>query len=298
MRIAMLGAGLMGSQIGCEYALGGCTVTFLVRDRARAERRLSESLRLVADEKLASPRQEIAARRHIEFHPVDSPLRAPVDLIVESLPEDIEIKAAALRTLAATQPDALFATNTSSISITALGDAAGIESRIVGTHYWNPPLLMPLVEVVAGSSTPPEALRLVLELLRAIGKRPVLLEREVPGFLWNRLQSALLRECLWLVDQGVASPQAIDEVVRDGLARRMRLTGPFETVALGGAATFEAIAANLFSTLSNAEDGSGFAGRLPADPAELAALRTRRDNALAHELRSERDQARTDGLPG
>ncbi|HEX4482326.1 MAG TPA: 3-hydroxyacyl-CoA dehydrogenase NAD-binding domain-containing protein, partial [Solirubrobacteraceae bacterium] len=214
--------------------------------------------------------------------------RSP-ELIVESLPEDLSLKANVLGELATQYPQATIASNTSSISISALGEAAGVGERIVGTHYWNPPLLMPLVETIAGEHTPRELLLPVLELLRAIGKRPVVLEREATGLLWNRLQLAVLRECEWLVEHGVATPAAIDEVMRDGLARRWRLTGPFETVGLGGAQTFDAIAANLYPVLSSATAGHGFAAHVPHDPAMLAKLRERRDAALAAELRNERD---------
>ncbi len=147
---------------------------------------------------------------------------------------------------------------------------------------------MPLVETIAGERTPAAALDRVIALLRAIGKRPVVLQAEAQGLLWNRLQLAVLRECLWLVEHGVATPEAIDEVMRDGLARRWRLTGPFETVGLGGARTFDAIAENLFPALSNASAGSGFAAYVPSDPDAHAALRERRDEQLAAELRAER----------
>jgi 3-hydroxybutyryl-CoA dehydrogenase len=229
----------------------------------------------------------------------DASGRSP-QLIVESLPEDLSLKADVLGELAASYPRATIASNTSSISISALGAAAGVEQRIVGTHYWNPPLLMPLVETIAGEHTPRERLVEVIELLRAIGKRPVVLEREAAGLLWNRLQLAVLRECEWLVEHGVASPAAIDEVMRDGLARRWRLTGPFETVGLGGAQTFDAIAANLYPVLSSATSAHGFAAHVPHDPAVLAKLRARRDAALAEELRSERSALtrRSAGAPG
>jgi 3-hydroxyacyl-CoA dehydrogenase len=114
------------------------------------------------------------------------------------------------------------------------------------------------------------------------------LEREATGLLWNRLQLAVLRECEWLVEHGIATPATIDEVMRDGLARRWQLTGPFETVGLGGAQTFDAIAANLFPLLSDATATSGFAPHVPSDPQVLAELRDRRDDALAAELRAER----------
>jgi 3-hydroxybutyryl-CoA dehydrogenase len=285
--VAIVGAGLMGSQIGCEYALGGCHVTWVVRDRARSEQRVEQALAVARDHGLADEPALSRARALMSYGESDP--RSP-QLIVESLPEDLSLKADVLGDLAARYPQATIASNTSSLSISALGEAAGVGERIVGTHYWNPPLLMPLVETIAGPHTPRELLVAVLELLRAIGKRPIVLEREATGLLWNRLQLAVLRECEWLVEHGVATPQTIDEVMRDGLARRWRLTGPFETVGLGGAKTFDAIAANLFPLLSSATAGRGFERHVPSDPAVLARLRGRRDDALAAELRSERSE--------
>jgi 3-hydroxybutyryl-CoA dehydrogenase len=285
--VAIVGAGLMGSQIGCEYALGGCHVTWVVRDRARSEQRVEQALAVARDHGLADEPALSRARASMSYGESDA--RSP-QLIVESLPEDLSLKADVLGEVAARYPRATIASNTSSLSISALGEAAGVGERIVGTHYWNPPLLMPLVETIAGPHTPRELLVAVLELLRAIGKRPIVLEREATGLLWNRLQLAVLRECEWLVEHGVATPQTIDEVMRDGLARRWRLTGPFETVGLGGAKTFDAIAANLFPLLSSATAGRGFERHVPSDPAVLARLRERRDDALAAELRSERSE--------
>ncbi len=311
--VAILGAGLMGAQIGCEYALGGCAVTWLVRDRQRASERVERALAVALQYELADEPALARARAAMRYEETgvagdgapgageagdagDADARhsgAPgaagePALIVESLPEDLATKVDALAPHTARWPRATVASNTSSISISALGEAAGVAERIVGTHYWNPPLLMPLVETIAGERTPRARLDAAIELLRAIGKRPVVLEREAQGLLWNRLQLAVLRECLWLVEHGVASPATIDEVMRDGLARRWRLTGPFETVGLGGAATFDAIAANLFPVLSDARAGAGFDAYVPHDRDALAALRERRDEALAAELRDER----------
>ena len=282
-RVAVVGAGLMGAQIGCEYALGGHEVVWIVRDRERAQARVEQALSLALEHGLAEPSAVATARARMSYG-----AEGELALIVESLPESLELKAEVLRELCARHPHAILATNTSSIAITALGEAAGAPERIVGTHYWNPPLLMPMVEVVAGDRTPVALRERVALLLEGIGKRPVILEHEVPGLLWNRLQLAVLREALWLVEHDVATPQAIDEVMRDGLARRWRLTGPFETVGLGGAPTFDAIAENLFPVLSDAKAGSGFADHVPGDPQLLAELRGRRDEALAAELRAER----------
>lgn len=285
--VAIVGAGLIGSQIGSEYALGGCEVSWIVRDAPSAERRVDEVLELARRHALADEAALAGARERMRFTEDWRTAKDALGLIVESLPENIELKAAVLSELCARHPEAIVASNTSSISISALGEAVGVAERILATHYWNPPMLMPLVEVVAGERTPTQLRDRVVVLLRRIGKRPVVLEREVPGLLWNRLQLAVLRECLWLVESGVASPETIDEAMRDGLARRWRLTGPFETVGLGGARTFDAIAENLFPALSDAKSGSGFAAHVPSDGALLTHLRDRRDSALAQELRAE-----------
>jgi 3-hydroxybutyryl-CoA dehydrogenase len=284
----------MGTQIGCEYALAGCTVLWIVRDRQRAEQRVEQALALALQHELADAATIDRARASMGWGEPEAGNQSP-ELIVESLPEQLALKADVLGPLAARHPDAIVASNTSSISLSTLGDAAGVSQRIVGTHYWNPPLLMPLVEVLAGEQTPIALRDRVVALLRAIGKRPVVLDAEADGLLWNRLQLAVLRECLWLVEHGVATPQTIDEVMRDGLARRWQLTGPFETVGLGGAQTFDAIAENLFPKLSDAKTGSGFAPHVPSDPEQLSELREHRDQALAAELRAERDGERLAG---
>ena len=285
--VAVVGAGLMGAQIGCEYALGGHAVVFVVRDEARARDRVLEALATARRFELAPPEAIGDAMQRMSFRAQCSG-GEPVELIVESLVEDPLVKREWLAAAAAWRPEATIATNTSSIGVSELGRLAGIEERIVGTHYWNPPLLMPLVEVLAGEETPQARLERVIAILRGIGKRPVRLGGEVPGLLWNRIQFAVLREAVWLVEHGIATPEAIDEVMRDGLARRWRLTGPFETVSLGGAAVFDAIAANLFPTLCDASVTSGFGPHLIENMETLRALRERRDEGLAAELVRER----------
>jgi len=284
----VIGAGLMGSQIGCEYARAGHAVAFAARDPARARSAVGRVLAEARDLGVFSPGEAEAAAGRVTVGDLTAAGGEPADLVVESVPEDLELKASVLRGPAAAMPEAVLATNTSSLSVTALGDRIGAPERTVGTHYWNPPLLMPLVELVAGERTDPAVLERTRRALESAGKRPVEVRKEVPGFLWNRLQTALLREALWLVEQGVATPETVDEVIRDGLARRSRLTGPFETAALGGVDTFMRVAANLLPQLSSATDAAGLARWTGRSPAELEALRRRRDRALAAELARER----------
>lgn len=274
----------MGAQIGCEYALGGHEVTLVARDSAAAGRRVEAALELVEEHDLGDA---AAARGRLR---VTAELGEAVacDLAVESVPEQLELKAALLREVAAASPEAILASNTSSIPITALGDAVGAAERVVGTHYLNPPLLMPPVEVIAGARTDPAVAAAVTDTLRALGKEPVLVRRDVPGFVWNRIQFALLRECAWLVDEGVASADDVDRVVREGLARRWRRVGPFAAIGLGGVETWNRAAGNLVPEISTAEALGDLKRFAVTDEDELDRLRASRDAALAEELRASR----------
>ncbi|MDF2762669.1 MAG: 3-hydroxyacyl-CoA dehydrogenase family protein, partial [Thermomicrobiales bacterium] len=211
-------------------------------------------------------------------------------IIVESVVEDLAEKKEALLPVVARNPDAIVASNTSSIPITAIGAAIGAGPRTVGAHYWNPPLLMPMVEVIRGEETAEPVVAEMTATLRTLGKRPVLVDRDVQGFAWNRLQLALLREAVWLVENGVASPATVDEIVRDGLARRWRYTGPFQTAALGGAATFERVANLLWPALSTATSLHDLRQWLDESPETTRALRERRDRGLAADMRADRER--------
>jgi 3-hydroxybutyryl-CoA dehydrogenase len=289
MHVLVVGPGLMGAPIGCEYALGGDQVTFLGRRLPAARDRVDAAFDLVKRFQLAEPDAIERARGSVQFTDQAVEVGDDIDLIVESVTEDLAVKAEALRPLTERFPDAIIASNTSSISISKIGDAAGAPERTVGAHYWNPPLLMPLVELISGEQTAPAVVDSVEAELQRLGKRPVRVERDVPGFVWNRLQFALLREAAWIVGQGVATPAVVAEIVRDGLARRWRLTGPFETAALGGAETFTLISNLLFPELSTAESLEDLERWLTYFPEELAAAKDRRDAELLAELK--RDKA-------
>jgi 3-hydroxybutyryl-CoA dehydrogenase len=283
-RILVVGAGAMGSEIGCELALGGHRVTFLVRGLASSRARVEDAFDTAREAGLANDARAAASLRSVAFVTNSSQADAP-DLVLESIPEHLETKRDVLEPLARRWPHAIVASNTSSIPLTLIGEAIGAPERTLGMHYWNPPLLMPPVEVVAGERTDATVVARVRELLAALGKQPVVVERDVPGFVWNRLQAALLREALWLVEHGVAEPRVVDEVVRSGLARRSRFTGPFETVALGGLESWQRMAENVFPSLSNAGRPAPLERWLDRAPDELEAIRRRRDEGLVEELR-------------
>jgi 3-hydroxybutyryl-CoA dehydrogenase len=276
MKVLVLGAGLMGAQIGVEYLVAGHDVTFSARDTAAVTQRVRDGLALA--ERLG---RDVGATGSWS---VSADPAGDAELIVESLPENLSLKARLLAPLAAAAPDAIVATNTSSLPIAELGAAVGAPERTIGTHYWNPPLLMPLVEVIPGTATYQTVVDRVVGLIESLGKQVVLVERDVPGFIWNRLQLAVMREAVWLAENGVASPATIDTAVREGLARRWRHVGPFAAAALGGVTTWRQVGENLLPELSRAENLAGLERWLETDEAELRRLRDTRDAALADEL--------------
>lgn len=286
VNVLVVGAGLMGAQIGCEYALGGHEVSLLARDPESARSRFEDGLETVRRHGLVSAEEVEVARARVQ---VTSDLDevGSCELAVESLPEDLELKAALLRPLAEASPHAVLATNTSSLSVTELGERIGAPERTVGTHYWNPPLLMPLVEVVAGSGTHREVVDRIADTLRGLGKRPVLV-RDVPGFAWNRLQMAVLREAVALVEGGVASPAIVDEILTHGLARRWRHIGFFQAIALGGVETWQKTAANLLPLISAATEIPELSDIVGDRGPEHADAAAERDRGLARDLLAER----------
>ncbi len=286
MRILIAGPGLMGSQIGVEYALAGHEVTFLARDAGKANQRIEAAWQTAAemnrwsDDAFARGRRELAIASDLDAV-------GTADLVLESIVEDAAAKGALLEAAAARFPGAMLASNTSSISIATLGELSGAPERTIGNHYWNPPLLMPLVEVISGPQSDAEIVRRSVDLIASVGKRPVVVEKDVAGFVWNRLQLALLREAVWIVENGVASPGVVDEIVRDGLARRWRYTGPFETAALGGPDTFTRVANNLWPVLSNASQVEDLARWLIDDAGILGEIKSNRDAGLLRDLEND-----------
>jgi 3-hydroxyacyl-CoA dehydrogenase len=273
----------MGAQIGCEYALGGHDVALHARDVDAARERAEAGLALVMRAGLGQPAAVESARERIEVSAELSAAVTGADLLVESLPEEFALKASLLRQALVAAPEAIVATNTSSLSITALGDAIAAPGRTVGTHYMNPPLLMPTVEVIAGVATSDETLTFVRDVLSALGKLPIVVRRDVPGFVWNRLQFALVRELAWLVENDVAAPEDLDVVVREGLARRWRRVGPLRAIALGGIDTWNRSGENIVPRLSTASTLPDLAtiAITDGDPVADAAAR---DRALAADL--------------
>jgi 3-hydroxybutyryl-CoA dehydrogenase len=175
-------------------------------------------------------------------------------LIIESVPESLELKVEVLREVEAAAPDqAVIATNTSSLPLAALAEPLARPGRFLGLHWFNPAHLIPLVEVVPLPDTEPELVEWAAAYMAQIGKRPLVLSHAIDGFVANRLQYALIREALQLVQDGVATPEQIDAVVTDCLGPRWAVLGPMHSTDLAGVSTAVAVASQLFPTLCNAD---------------------------------------------
>jgi 3-hydroxybutyryl-CoA dehydrogenase len=156
-------------------------------------------------------------------------------LVIEAGPESISAKQSIFATLdAVAASDAILASNTSAIPIATIAAAVSTPGRVVGTHFWNPPYLVDLVEVVQGADTDIDVVERTMALLAGVNMMPVHVKTDVPGFVGNRLQHALKREAIALVANGVCSAETVDTVVRRGFGRRLGLVGPLEQADLGG----------------------------------------------------------------
>ena len=268
--VAIIGAGIMGHGIAQEYATAGLKVTVydsIPSSLEQAKERIRSNLTPMVRRRAITAQQAQSTMGRIHLARSLAEAAQDADFVVEAVSEDLSTKQEVFRRLDDVCPaHAVLATNTSGLSITAVGSATKRPDRVVGTHYFNPSYLIPLVEVVPGKDTSRPTLEQTSELLRSIGKVPVLVKKDVPGFVWNRLQFALLREACWLVANGVASVEDVDLVVRKGLGRRLSLMGPFETADFGGLDTFAAISEYLWKDLDGftvlpgrAQMQSGFA---------------------------------------
>ena len=174
------------------------------------------------------------------------------DLVMDCIAEDMEQKTQLLRQFPHCKArGAIFITTTSGLSITEMGRLSGCSHQLAGTHFWNPPHLMPLVEVVRGEDTPDRVIEQVCQLVKSLGKIPVKVQRDVPGFIGNRLLHALWREAIYLVERGIATPEDVDLVARFTFGLRMPAIGPLENMDLVGLDLIERIHQYLLADLAD-----------------------------------------------
>lgn len=304
-QVAIVGAGVMGHGLVVQLARCGKDVTLIDHRQSNldeAQEQIGEAITFLNEEGFANLDAAVI-RDSVEFTLDTASGVADADLIIETVSEDLDVKHTVLENVATAAPDdAILTSNTSGFLPTRLAEAVPeAADRVAVCHWWNPPYLLPLVEVVPGEETSERTVNRLVDLLEDVDRNPIVLEREVPGFVWNRIQFAVVRECMHLLEEGVASLEDIDAAVRDGYALRTAVVGPFETMDLASLDLFQTIAGNLYPELcdddepsevfdeylsagrNGVQDGAGFYEYDDA-PEEVVNRRNRRVAALRRAL--------------
>ncbi|MDR3515857.1 MAG: 3-hydroxyacyl-CoA dehydrogenase family protein [Azospirillaceae bacterium] len=226
-RIAVIGGGMMGQGIAQVFAVAGHPVRVGEPDTTRREGIVARVKRNLGDEAAAADRISPCADVGQAVEDADA--------VFECVFEDLALKRSLFEIIEAAAPAAaLLASNTSVIPITGIVERVRDKGRAMGTHWWNPPDLVPLVEVIQTVETTEPAIQRMLDLLTRVGKTPVRVRRDVPGFIGNRLQHALWREAIALVENGVCDAETVDTVVKASFGRRLAVLGPLENADLVG----------------------------------------------------------------
>lgn len=259
-KLSIIGCGTMGHSIALSAAWAGIEVQVYgmnEQDLAAADKGLHNKLTVMIHNELISELEGEEIYRRIAFSTSLEKVVKEATFIIEVIPENIQMKRELYKEIEAMcSNDTVLASNTSGFAPTALAEGTEYPNRFIVTHFWNPGHLIPLVEVVKGEKTNQETIERAMNLLNEMNKKPILINKEVPGFIGNRLQYALFREAQSLLDEGVATKEDIDAAVTYSIGRRLPITGPLMTADMGGLDVFAAISNYLFEDLSN-ENKSG-----------------------------------------
>jgi 3-hydroxyacyl-CoA dehydrogenase len=253
-RAAVIGTGTMGPGMGAILARIGIPTTMYdvspdALERAKAGVALAEGVL----DRLDAP---AAPGGSVIFSDDLAAALDGADIVLEAIPERLELKHEIFREFEKhVGPDTVLASNTSGIPITAIADVCAHPERVIGNHWSNPPHLIPMIEVIPGERTSQEVVDRTCALIREIGYHPVV-EKEVPGFVENRVLYAILRECLDLVDRGIVSPEALDLNVRWGIGYKLAVIGPMALLDMAGMDIYDAVGSYLNKDLCNRDDVS------------------------------------------
>lgn len=304
--VTIVGAGAMGGGFVVQFLRFGLDVTLVDHREAnldRARERIRHSARFLVEKELADPDLE-AEVADVDYTLDRAAAVADADLVLETIPEALDAKRELFAALATeADDDAILASNTSGLPITDVAArAAEAADRIVGCHWWYPPYLLRSVEVIPGERTSDRTVDRTRAFLEQVDRDPVLVRRDVPGFVWNRVQHAVIRECLHIVEEGIASSEDVNRAIRDGYAIRTAAIGPLETVDIAGLELFRTSAADVYPDLcdrdtpnpsyerriaegkTGIEAGAGFF-EYDRAPAAITADRDERVSAIRRALR-------------
>lgn len=256
-KIGIAGAGTMGSGMAQIFARKGYKV--VVTDLK--DEFLSNSKRLVSifnssliEEGLMTELEAENTIKNIEYS-TDNKVFSDCDVIIEAIVEIMDVKQDFWEEIEQiAKSDAIFATNTSGLSITEISKKLKDKGRFAGMHFWNPPHIIPLVELIKGDETEDETIDILFQLAKNIDKEPVVVKKDAPGFIGNRIQFAVFREALNIVEEGIADIEDVDRAMKFGPGFRYPIIGPLQTADLGGLDTFYYISSYLFNELSDVKE--------------------------------------------
>ena len=228
--VAVLGGGLMGAGIAQVFAAAGYVVrVYEPIDGARAtvKTRIGGNLRMVGG--------DVSAVEAVSVHADLAAVVPSAGFVTEAVPEKLDLKRSIFADLERLAPrDAILASNSSVIPISKIADGLESAHRMVGTHWWNPPYLIPLVEVIKGAKTSADTMDATMALLRELGKEAAYIRKDVPGFVANRLQHALWREAIAMVAEGICDARTVDACIRNSFGQRLAVLGPLENADMVG----------------------------------------------------------------
>ncbi len=236
--ISIIGAGFIGPGIAQIFAARDYHVCLLdIKEEIlqKAIESIRSNLSMMAQKGLAPESEIDKVVSRIKTTTDMAEAASAAQLVIEAVTENLELKQKVFQDLdRLCSPEAILATNTSVISVTEIAAKANRRERILGTHFWNPPYIIPLVEVVKGKDTSEETLETTYQFLKNAGKHPVKCLKDVPGFIANRLQHALWREAISIVEHGIADAATVDEAIKNSFAIRLPVLGPIETADMVG----------------------------------------------------------------
>jgi 3-hydroxybutyryl-CoA dehydrogenase len=236
--VALLGAGMVGHGLALHFAKAGCQVSLYSRTQKTLDKAIENiqsnlSVLLQGQTSVEHEIEQIISRIRTTRNIDEAVSKAPI--IIESVAEDLKVKQDLFKELDQMCPrDVILATNTSVISITAIASEAKNRGRIIGTHFWFPPYLIPLVEVVKGRDTSDETMETTYHFMKKAGKYPIKCLKDVPGFVANRLQHALWREAISIVEKGIADAATVDDAIKQSFGIRIPVLGPIENADMVG----------------------------------------------------------------
>jgi len=258
--IGVIGAGLMGHGIAQEFALHGYKVNIFVANSAilkGAKAKIKNNFKVFIDLELVTEADVERCLGNIILCDSLAAMAKDVHLVIEAARENMKIKQQIFKELESyISDDTILCTNTSSMSITEIGEHLKRKERLVGTHYWNPPHVVPCVEVTKSNFTSDHAFEIVYNVMKKIKKEPVRVLKDIPGFLGNRLQHAMWREAFSMVEKNIAHPEDIDKVLKYSFGLRSAFIGPCETSDIAGVDLTYVVQKYIFPSLDTSSEPS------------------------------------------